>query len=253
VPSIEFDRHGAPITVAQIICPTHLTCSYVVSCGRTHATAIIDPEPCVDEDIAVHVAEHGLLVRFILKTRAAGEQRAENTSSRYASMLASLGLEVVAPSAQVAERWAGIPVICPLPASENTAPEDQVCVDAAGAIVMADVGIADATAAAAHRVTVSGPNARPTQNAHAALLRIAIGSFHVRVLPIAPGHIAYDVMDRVFSGSALRADDEAEDTTSDVLLDLADHTIVYPSYATGTVSISIIAQEARLGMTLFED
>lgn len=253
MPFIEFDRHSAPIVVAQIICPTHLCCSYVMSCGRTHATAIIDPEPCLDEDIAAHVAEQGLLVRFILKTRADGDQPATNTSLRYESMLASLGLEVVAPSAQVAERWGDIPSICPVAASANTAPEGQLCVDAAGAIVLVNVGIPNAATANAHHITVTGGYARPPKDAHADLLRVAVGCFHMRVLPIAPGHVAYDVMDRVFSGSALRADGYAEDTTNDVLFNLPDHTIVYPSRATDTVSISIIAQEARLGMTLFED
>ena len=93
----------------------------------------------------------------------------------------------------------------------------------------------------------------PPKDAHFSSLRIAIGAFHLRAIPLGDGRMAYDIRDRLFSGSALRGDADATSTTDDILLELADHTIVYPSRATETVSISIIAQEARLGMIPLDD
>lgn len=225
------------VRVHQVCNPDHGTCAYIVECPRTRVAAVIDPTPAHSEPIALRIRASGLSLRFALHTRPRREE-AEDEGGRFVDLVQSLGLAPPPQHRSSAGSWSwpGVPHVEPRP-------------DPSGGRMLLASGdrafeILPQTGPTCG--TLGGCCPPPADRVHRA--RIALGVFHIDVIPIRGGSdpwVAFRVRDRVFSGGSLLSGSHGmtDDGTPPALLALDPDLLVHPRRTPRRFCVSTVGQE----------
>ncbi|MCB9696882.1 MAG: hypothetical protein H6738_08915 [Alphaproteobacteria bacterium] len=224
------------MTVEQWLDDRGVHCTYLIICEQTRAAAVVDPVPSTVGRVDRLVRERGLRLRFALHTTPDDPERV--VEDRFDELVRSLGLSsLTGEPPGGGDPWPLVPRIVPV-AGEG------------GSLHLRTGGgtVELVQQAGAPRLTVGGSCAEATRGQRVGELRIALGAFHVSVIPVGRGlmaSVAYLVDERVFSGGSLRAGTAtpAPDATHEVLLGLDHHDLVWPRRVTGGLRVSTVAQE----------
>lgn len=231
------------IRVQQASSPASQRSTHLVTCLRTGASALVDPFPETRGDVLGWLEDPTVKLRYELHTRLWSQ--GDSQHARLEGLQSRLGLRPRESAPEAPAPWLDTihAVVAPVAGDDEHTTYVRV-----GATVLA-VPVGGQDLVSQRRFTlVSTPPEVPMMRVGS--LRIALGAFHVSVLPVA-GHsdrVAYHVADRLFFPGTLRAGAAREpaDGLSDALLDLASDTIVYVPQAHHHVTVSTVGVERVL-------
>lgn len=236
------------LRVHQILDEKTAQFSYLIACVRTGAAALIDPSPRLATALYALVIQHRLKVRYTLYTaqRDAGGPRIADTPSShiYHGLLSKLGLNLDDGTAldeddddvAVDESmlwWHSLPVVRPLAHDPSTKNAESLLLQAGAETigVRLPAALDDDTG-----WTLGGSLHRPVTGRICGQLRVALGAFHLVVLPLPDhvGRVAYACPGSILTG---------RDTTDmAVLATITPDTLLYPRDLANDQFVGNVAQ-----------